>query len=778
MKIAESWHVFDFSTLTDDKIAAVLSKNNIPLSVEETKKVQNEFLKRAPTLAELILFSIQGSEHSSYKSSKEHIKHFVTDGPDVILGAKDDAGIVSIATDSKNNRYGLVLSHESHNHPSQIVPYEGAATGVGGNVRDVCCMGAEVVALGDGLRFGNIANNKTKWIHDGVVSGIAGYGNPLGIPNICGDLYYNDGYNDNCLVTIVTAGIVREKDVIRSRAPKNSEGYDLILIGKPTDNSGFGGASFASLELEEEKKQQNRGAVQEPNAFLERHILKSTYELFKYFQKHNMVNQVGFKDLGAGGVACASIELADAAGMGAEIWADEIHTSMPNLPSHITLCSETQERFMWVCSPKVTPSILDHYNKKFDLPNVSLLAKAKVVGKIIKDPHYTVYANNKKIIDGPIKKINEGFVYRRPLKKIKIVTKDSPLPAIKNYNDTIVSLLKNENIASKVPVYECYDKNVQGRVILERGTSEAGVVAAFNNGFPQEIREVGFSAVVAHNPKIGEINPYLTAQRAVLEATAKTVASGSTPVALTDCLCFGNPEKPEQMWQFSEGCKAIKETCSKLRFENNTNLPIVAGNVSFYNQSGKNAIPPSPMIGCFGKIKDVNLSIKNGLQSGASTLLLLGGFRSKMGGSVAVDLFGVENNDVSLFSVTEYNKMLNALLKLVNNKAILSSRVVTRGGLAVALAKMSFMNEVGILSTIGAGSFSEKLFNESLSIVVQINNKDIEATQKTLETNNIPFDIIGITTSEKTIKINDKVNLLIKDAKNIWENSLRKKLLS
>ena len=778
MTIAESWHIFDFSTLTDDEIAAILSKNNIPLSVEETKKVQNEFLKRSPTLAELILFSIQGSEHSSYKSSKEHIKHFVTDGPDVILGAKDDAGIVSIATDSKNNRYGLVLSHESHNHPSQIVPYEGAATGVGGNVRDVCCMGAEVVAIGDGLRFGNIANNKTKWIHDGVVSGIAGYGNPLGIPNICGDLYYDDGYNDNCLVTVVAAGIVREKDVIRSRAPKNSEGYDLILIGKPTDNSGFGGASFASLELEEEKEQQNKGAVQEPNAFLERHILKSTYELFKYFQKHNMVGQVGFKDLGAGGVACASIELADAAGMGAEIWVDEIHASMPNLPSHVTLCSETQERFMWVCNPKVTPIILDHYNKKFDLPNVSLLAQAKVIGKIIKDSHYTVYANNKKIVDGPIKKINEGFVYRRPLKSIKTVKKNSPLPAIKNYNDTIVSLLKNENIASRVSVYECYDKNVQGRVVLERGTSEAGVVAAFNNSFPQEIRGVGFSAALAHNPKIGKINPYLTAQHAVLEATAKIVASGSTPVALTDCLCFGNPEKPEQMWQFAESCKAIKETCSKLHFENNTNLPIVAGNVSFYNQSGKNAIPSSPMIGCFGKIKDVNLSIKNGLQSEESMLLLLGGFGNKMGGSMVVDLFGVENNDVCLFSVTEYSKMLNTLMELINNKAVLSSRVVTRGGLIIALSKMSFMNEVGILSTISEESFSEKLFNESLSIVVQINNGAVGAAQKTLETNNIPFDIIGITTPEKTIKINDRVSLLIKDAKNIWENSLRKKLLS
>ena len=166
MKKIESWSIFDFSTLKNDEILALLSKHNIALSAEETKTIQNEFLKRPPTLAELVLFSIQGSEHSSYKSSKEHIKHFITDGPDVILGAKDDAGIVSIATDSKKNRYGLVLSHESHNHPSQIVPYEGAATGVGGNVRDVCCMGAEVVAVGDGLRFGEISNNKTKWIHD------------------------------------------------------------------------------------------------------------------------------------------------------------------------------------------------------------------------------------------------------------------------------------------------------------------------------------------------------------------------------------------------------------------------------------------------------------------------------------------------------------------------------------------------------------------------------------------------------------------------------------
>ena len=778
MKKTESWSIFDFSTLKNDKIATLLSEHNIPLTVEETKKIQNEFLKRPPTLAELVLFSIQGSEHSSYKSSKEHIKHFITDGPDVILGAKDDAGVVSIAKDLKNNRYGLVLSHESHNHPSQIVPYEGAATGVGGNVRDVCCMGAEVLAVGDGLRFGEISKNKTKWIHDGVVGGIAGYGNPLGIPNICGDLYYDKTYNDNCLVTIVTAGIAREKDIIRSRAPKNSEGYDLILIGKPTDNSGFGGASFASLELEEEKEQQNKGAVQEPNAFLERHILKSTYDLFKYFQKRKMTSEVGFKDLGAGGVACASIELADAAGMGAEVWVDEIHTSMPDLASHIILCSETQERFMWVCHPDITPTVINHYNKKFDLPNVSMLAQAKVVGKIIKEPHYTVYAKNKKIVDGPIEKINEGFVYKRPIKETKTVQHSEPLPEIKNHNTIIETLLKNENISSRAPVYESYDKNVQGRTILERGTSEAGVVSAFDKSFPKEIRKVGFSAAIAHNPKIGKIDPYLTAQHAILESAAKIVSSGGIPVALTDCLCFGNPEKPEQMWQFAESCRGIKETCADLHFETNTNLPIVAGNVSFYNQSGDNAIPSSPMIGCFGKNLDVKKAVQNSIQKDGTTLFLLGGFGESMGGSIVAELLKINNNVVHKFSVQKYSRMLNVLIGLIDKQFVLSSRVVTRGGLGVALCLMSFKNEVGIISNVPKERFSNKLFSENLGIIVEINKKDVGSVQKTLEKNNIPYDIIGETVKEKTITINKKINLNIKKVKNEWETSLRKKLLS
>ena len=382
---------FDFNALSDSEIELTLKDNSIPLKIEEALKIQNEMLGRAPSLSELILFSIQGSEHSSYKSSRSHLKQFTTTGPDVVLGAKEDAGVVAVATDSKGHRWCVVMSHESHNHPSQIVPYEGAATGVGGNVRDVMCMGAEVIACTDSFRFGEITSNKTKWIHDGVVAGIAGYGNPLGIPNIGGDIYYHEGYNENCLVTLVTLGIVREDHIIHSYAPNNADGYDLILIGKPTDNSGFGGASFASLELEEEKKEQNKGAVQEPNAFLERHLLKSTYALFGILKEKEIIEHIGFKDLGAGGVACASVELAETAGYGSEVWLDKVHIGLNNLHPSVYLCSETQERFMWVSPPEVTAMIVDHYNKVFDLPGVSEGAQASVIGKIRSDGQYIVH---------------------------------------------------------------------------------------------------------------------------------------------------------------------------------------------------------------------------------------------------------------------------------------------------------------------------------------------------------------------------------------------------
>lgn len=292
-----------------------LAKYNIGLTLAEAIRIEREILKREPTVTELVVFGIEGSEHCSYRSSHQYLKLLPTKAPNVILGPSEDAGIVRIAPG-----WGIVIGHESHNHPSQIVPYEGAATGIGGIVRDVICMGAKVIAVADGLRFGEIKENRSKWIHEGVVRGISGYGNPIGVANLGGDLYYNDSFNDNCLVNVVALGVVKESEIIHSRAPKNAENFNFILVGKPTDNSGFGGASFASLELDEEKKEQNKGAVQEPNAFLKRHLLESTYDLFKTLKEKKFLSKVGFKDLGAGGVICASVELADAGGYGAEMF--------------------------------------------------------------------------------------------------------------------------------------------------------------------------------------------------------------------------------------------------------------------------------------------------------------------------------------------------------------------------------------------------------------------------------------------------------------------------
>ncbi len=283
---------FDLKELHDGQIKELLNSHQIGLTVAEARKLQFEILGRAPTLTELILFGIEGSEHCSYKSSRPYLKLFTTEGPDVILGAKEDAGVIRVATDQQGTGYAIVMSHESHNHPSQLVPYEGAATGVGGNVRDVCCMGAQVIAQADDLRFGSVDIPKNKWIYEGVVSGIAGYGNPIGVPSIAGGLQFDKGYDDNCLVTVVSLGVVAEDAIIHSYAPKHAAGHDLILVGKPTDNSGFGGASFASFELEADKQEQNKGAVQEPNAFLGRHMIKASNELFKRLKAIDAIDRV------------------------------------------------------------------------------------------------------------------------------------------------------------------------------------------------------------------------------------------------------------------------------------------------------------------------------------------------------------------------------------------------------------------------------------------------------------------------------------------------------
>jgi phosphoribosylformylglycinamidine synthase len=769
----------DFVQLKPEAIRAKLVELNIPLTPDEAIKIQNEMLGRAPSLAELILFSIQGSEHCSYKSSRNHLKQFTTEGPDVVLGAKEDAGVVSVATDNDGHRWCIVMSHESHNHPSQIVPYEGAATGVGGNVRDVLCMGAEVIACTDSFRFGDIKNNKTKWIHDGVVAGIAGYGNPLGIPNIGGDLYYHEGYNENCLVTLVTLGIVREDHILHSYAPKNADNYDLILLGKPTDNSGFGGASFASLELEEEKKEQNKGAVQEPNAFLERHLLKSSYALFDILKEKGLINNIGFKDLGAGGVACASVELAETSGYGAEVWMDKIHIGMDGLHPSVYLCSETQERFMWVCSPEVTPAILDHYNNVFDLPGVSEGACASVVGKIRNDGQYIVHNGDEEIVNAKAKEVTEGFLYDRPYEARENNYIEPDIPEPLDYNQSLLDVLSHENMASRELIFEQYDKQVQGRIYMETGLADSGVMAPFNSeNYPEEIRNVGIALSTDHNPRYGLIDPYWGGINAVVEAMRNVAAVGATPHALSDCLCFGNPEKPHQMWEFVEGVRGVADACHTITLKDNPDhaTPIIAGNVSFYNESKNGAIPPSPIVSCLGRLKNVNKAVPMHFQKNDSVILMIGDRKDELGGSVYYSLYNELGARVPKPDLDEVKNQIFAVTDCIDQGLFLSCHDIADGGVASAISEMTFGNSIGCNVKIESDLSPDKiLFSETGGFILEILPKNINALKSVFS--NYGLDVFEIgTTGGESININEAVDLAVFNAREAWRNGLRNKL--
>ena len=770
----------DVNGKTEAEIANILNEYNILLTPNEVKEIQHAFLNRAPSITECVLFSIQGSEHCSYKSSRFHLQQFVTTGPYVVLGAKEDAGVVSIAMDNAGKHWCIVVSHESHNHPSQIVPYEGAATGVGGNVRDVCCMGAEVIAITDSLRFGDIRLNKTKWIHDGVVSGIGGYGNPLGIPNIGGDTYYHDGYNNNSLVTGVTLGIVRADEIFHSYAPEDAEGYDLVLVGKPTDNSGFGGAGFASLKLEEEKKEQNKSFVQEPDAFLERHILKSTYALFDKIKEKGLLNKVGLKDLGAGGIACASVELANAAGYGAEIWLDNVHVGLHDLHPSVILCSETQERFMWVCHPDITNLIIEHYNRIFDMPGVSVLAGTSVIGKIRKDNQYIVYFNGSKIVNAPAPIITKGFTYNRPFWSPASVFSEPELPEPMDYNSVLLDLMAHENISSRLEVYTTYDKQVQGRTVIEPGMADAGVLAPFNDEkYPEEIRHVGIAHSTDHNPLYGTISPYWCGVNAVTEAMRNVASIGATPHAITDCLCFGNPEKPDQMWEFVEATRGVADACKGIHLKNNIDhpVPIISGNVSFYNESEMGAIPPSPIVSCLGRILNVNKAITTGFKKENSVILLIGKRKNELGGSAYYALLGELGKNIPKPDLAEVETEIWIITDLIDAGLVLAAHDISDGGVAVALAEMSFENEIGCRIEINTNLRNDQwLFSQTGGFVLEASNTNFPAIVSIASSYGSSVTVLGRTTARQTIVFDNVIQVSLSALKDNWTRGLRDKL--
>lgn len=813
-----------FSQMSDDEVLESLAKNKIGLTVEEARKIE-EILRRPPTITEAVLWGIQGSEHCSYKSSRQHLKMLPIDAPNVVLGVGEDSGIVEICK-IKGNRYGLVVSHESHNHPSQIVPYEGAATGVGGCVRDVACMGGKVIGIMDPLRFGAIDNTAARQIANGVVSGIGGYGNPIGIPNLGGDLYFDPSFNDNCLVNVVAIGVIKESHIIHSFVSPQAakEKWDIIVVGKPTDFSGMGGASFASVILKESEKEKNKGAVQEPNPFLKRHLLVSTYDLFSELQKKKLINKVSYKDMGAGGISCSTVEQVAKVGLGAEIDLGKVHVSVKGLPPSVIACAETQERFTWMCHPSLTKMILDHYNKKWDLPSVAENARASLVGKVT-NGNYVLKFNGEKVVNASSHDVTEGLLYDRPYFDPKNIFEEPEFVSPKDFNKELLALLASENIASRKPIYEHYDKQVQGFVVMEAGVADAGILAPLmDEDVDPRTKKIGMAFSTDSNPRHSLISPYHGAANAVVESMRNVAAVGAYPQAITDCLNYGNPEKPEQMWELKEGITGIRDACNGIKLKNHPEsaTPVISGNVSLYNESKNGHIAPTAVICCIGKVDDHTKAVTMQFKKSGSKIYLLGARKNELGGSEFYRLRKQIGANVPQADFTEAQKEIYTLVDAIAAGLVSAAHDISEGGVAVAVAEMAFggwadgkigaevnldrvkladRSEAEVLQSnkfapantklpqagLQAIAYSRtgfantvKLFSETGGFVCEVPASKSGKFEALCKKNQLtPYEIGKTTTAPKLIfKSGGKllVNLELKKASARWLNGLREKL--
>lgn len=782
----------EFSKMTDEEVKKVLKENKIGLTVPEARKIETDILKRPPTLTEAVVWGIQGSEHSSYRSSKPFLKQLPTEAPNVILGPKEDAGIVEFACDGED-RWGLVMSHESHNHPSQIVPYEGAATGIGGNVRDVCCMGARVVGCMDPLRMGNPEVNECRVITNEVVRGIAGYGNPIGVPNLGGDINFSESFNENCLVNVLTFGIVKEKEIIHSYVPEEAAevGYDIIIIGKPTDNSGMGGAAFASLELDEKDKEANKGAVQEPNPFLKRHILASTYDLYDRLKKMGKLDKVGFKDHGAGGNICSTVEQVVSRGFGADVYIDKIHVDIEGLHPSVIAASETQERFAWTCHPELTQMILDHYNVKWELGKVAKNAKASLVGKVKPGGQYTMWYKGEKVVDAQAKDITEGLQYKREVKPKDYSHLKEPEISEKelDLNKICVQLLGAKNICSRHTIFNKYDKNVQGNSIIEAGEADAGVISPLleKEGVSPEVQKTGVAFSADGISRYSRISPYWQAADAVIESMRNVAAVGATPIALTDCLNYNNPEVPELMWEFAEGVRGISDACKAVQLKEYPGYPtpIISGNVSLYNQ-----IDATAVIGCAGILKDFNKAITPQLKEEGNRLFLLGDRKDELGASEFYHLLGYLGKNVPQADFKQAQNEIYTVIDSIDQRLLESCHDISEGGLLVTLAEMTMPHPrfggggLGVkidLSETGKGLKTyQKAFSETGGFVCEVKPENIDKFQEICKNYGfLPIELGQVITESDFIITDEKKDIIsqpLSVLREAWLESLSKQL--
>ncbi|HSF69696.1 MAG TPA: phosphoribosylformylglycinamidine synthase subunit PurL [Nitrospira sp.] len=663
------------------------------LTDDEYKKIV-DILGREPNLTELGMFSVMWSEHCSYKSSRVHLKKLPTTGPRVVQGPGENAGAIDIG-----DGLCVVFKMESHNHPSFIEPYQGAATGVGGILRDIFTMGARPIALLDSLRFGGLDYAQNRRLMRGVVAGIAGYGNCMGVPTVGGEIVFNDIYALNPLVNVFCLGIAHKDKIFRGTAA--GVGNPVIYFGSKTGRDGIHGATMASDSFDDQSEQK-RPTVQVGDPFTEKLLLEASLELMA----SDLL--VGIQDMGAAGLTSSSCEMASRAGNGIELDLTKVPRREPGMTPYELMLSESQERMLMVAKAGKEAECI-HICRKWDLD-------VAVVGEVTGDGMLRVKDQGQVVADIPARALaDDGPRYDRPFappayQDLLTNLNYDVIPDVKDATAALLSLLESPTVASKRWVYEQYDHMVRTNTIIRPG-SDAAVVRIKGT-------DKAVAMTVDCNSRYCLLHPYEGARIAVAEAARNLVCSGAEPIGLTDCLNYGNPERPDIMWQFVLAIEGMKDACEHFK------VPIVSGNVSFYNETNGLSIYPTPMLGMVGLIEQADRAMTQWFKNEGDDIILLGSSREDLGGSEYLKVVHAREQGSPPFLSLEAEKSLHdCVLTLIRSGLVQSAHDCSDGGLAVALAESCMSgpeHPLGGMVRLFSGRLRRDalLFGESQSRVV------------------------------------------------------------
>ena len=739
-------------------IKELLAQHN--LTEDEYKKIL-EILGREPNITELGMFSVMWSEHCSYKSSRVHLKKLPTTGPRVVQGPGENAGAVDIG-----DGLCVVFKMESHNHPSFIEPYQGAATGVGGILRDVFTMGARPIALLDSLRFGGLDSVKNRHLMRGVVAGIAGYGNCMGVPTVGGEVRFDDIYSLNPLVNAFCLGVAHKDRIFRGTAA--GVGNPVIYFGSKTGRDGIHGATMASDAFDDESEQK-RPTVQVGDPFQEKLLLEACLEL--------MANDllVGIQDMGAAGLTSSSCEMASRAGNGIELDLTHVPRREPGMTPYELMLSESQERMLMVAKAGKEEECL-RICRKWDLD-------VAVVGKVTGDGLLRVLDQGQVVAEIPAKALaDDGPRYERPYSPpayqdmLTNLNYDS-IPDVKDANAALLTLLSSPTIASKRWVYEQYDHMVRTNTIVRPGSDAAVVRIKGTNK--------AVAMTVDCNGRYCLLHPYEGARLAVVEAARNLVCSGAEPIGLTDCLNFGNPERPDIMWQFVLAIEGLKDACEHFK------IPIVSGNVSFYNETNGLSIYPTPMLGMVGLIDEADRAMSQWFRDEGDAIVLLGKTREDLGGSEYLKVLQHREQGSPPFLSLETEKALqDFVLKVIHEGLVQSAHDCSDGGLAVALAECCVSGPSaarGAVVKLGLGSLRRDalLFGESQSrVILSTRPNAVESLLSRAAEAGVPAAQIGTVGGDRLVlevepgKVSDgcRIDLPIGQVSDRWVHAIEEQL--